>query len=158
MEIAAQPNTCPVKISDLSELMRRDLPSYANRLFQRQRKMKDAVYSSMVAVGEPELDPLQIKHQEYTPIYPQVKPEQIFISTLERQYNGTSSVELQQFHWLFIAKTRKGWRLVTIYSRLGTRKKGTDNMITPPIESSHTVVGQSVRTWLNDCYLGKIPA
>ena len=80
---------------------------------------------------------------------------QIFISTLERQYTGLQSSQLQQFHWLFLAQTRQGWRLVNIYSR--TSGFPTANTaISPPIESSKTVVGEAIRIWLNDCYLGKV--
>jgi hypothetical protein len=110
----------------------------------------------MVAVGSPEFEPLKIAHQEYTPIYPQAAPQQVFISTLERQYTGIKSSELQQFHWLFLTPTRQGWRLVTIYSRIGTTNKSGDSPLSPPIESSHTPVGEAIRIWLNDCHVGKI--
>jgi hypothetical protein len=156
IEFVAKSVTCPSQLPELSGLLRRDLPSYANRIFQRQRKIGEAVYTSMIAVSKAELDPLKIEHQEYTPVYPQASPSQLFITTLERQYNDKKTVDLEHFHWLFLSRTRKGWRLVTIYSRIGAREKYTNQPITPPMESSQTVIAQAIRTWLNDCHIGKI--
>ena len=155
--IVAKTDRCPADLNNLVELLRRDLPSYANRLLQRRRKLKDPFYSSVVMVGKPEFEPLPISHREYTPIEPQAAPKQVFISTLERQYTGVKSTELQQFYWLFLTPTpHKGWRLAAIYSRISPRPKSQDSPISPPIESSSTPVGEAIRIWLNDCYLGRI--
>lgn len=153
--LASAPNTCPVKLDRLTTLLVRDLPSYANRLIQRRRKRTDEVYSSIVTVGAPEFKPIEIASREYPSQFPQTAPTQIFITTLERQYTGMRTSDLQQFHWLLMAQTRMGWRLVSIYSRTGTAR-GTDAPITPPIESSKTIVGEAIRLWLNDCHLGKV--
>ncbi len=155
--VASAPNTCPAKVDSLANLLTRDLPSYANRLVQQRRKRTDEVYSSILAASLPELKPISIVSREYPPRFPQTAPTQVFISTLERQYTGIKSAQIQQFHWLFIAKTRIGWRLVNIYSRTGG-SPGANVLITPPIESSNTIVGEAIRVWLNDCYVGKIRA
>jgi hypothetical protein len=89
----------------------RDLPSYTNRVIQRRRKLRERVYSSIVAVSKPNFTPIAIASREYPPQFPQAAPTQIFITTLERQYTGIKSADLQQFHWLFLAKTKLGWRL-----------------------------------------------
>ncbi len=135
----------------------RDLPSYVNRLIQQRRKRTDEVYSSIVTASVPELQPIEIVSREYPPHFPQAAPTQVFISTLERQYTGIKSAQLQQFHWLFIAKTRLGWRLVSIYSRT-SGFPSVDAAITPPIESSNTTVAEAIRIWLHDCHLGKVRA
>jgi hypothetical protein len=155
--LASAPNTCPAKLDDLTTVLVRDLPSYANRLIQRRRKRTDEVYSSIVTVSAPEFKPIEIASREYPQQFPQAAPTQIFITTLERQYTGMRSSDLQQFHWLFMAQTRMGWRLVNIYSRTSAAR-GTNAPITPPIESSKTVVGEAIRLWLNDCQLGKVRA
>jgi hypothetical protein len=153
--VAATPNTCPAQLADLANTLVRDLPSYTNRLIQQRRSRKDPVYSSIVTASLPDLQPIDTLSREYPPRFPQSAPRQIFLSTLERQYTGIQSTQLQQFHWLFIAQTRIGWRLVNIYSRTSTLPR-TNVPITPPTESSNTVVGEAVRIWLNDCYVGKI--
>ena len=153
--MAAAPNTCPVKLEHLTNLLVRDLPSYTNRLIQQRRSRTDRVYSSIVTASMPELQPIDTISHEYPPHFPQAAPTQVFISTLERQYTGLQSTQLQQFHWLFIAKTRMGWRLANIYSRTSGSPSANDP-ITPSIESSRTVVGEAVRIWLNDCHLGKV--
>ncbi len=135
--------------------MVRDLPNYANRLIQRRRKLKDPVYSSILVVSQPELKPIEIVSREYPPLFPQSAPQQVFITILERQYTGVRSTDLQQFHWLFMVQTKMGWRLANMYSRTSTTPSaGTP--VTPPIESSKTIVGEGIRLWLNDCHLGKV--
>jgi hypothetical protein len=155
--VASAPNTCPAKLESLSNILVRDLPSYANRLIQQRRKRTDEVYSSIVTASVPELKPIEIVSREYPPYFPQSAPTQVFISTLERQYTGIKSAPLQQFYWLFIAKTQLGWRLVSIYSRTGGFPR-VNAAITPPIESSRTIVGEAIRIWLHDCHLGKVRA
>jgi hypothetical protein len=153
--LASAPNTCPAKLEQLTNLLVRDLPSYANRLIQQRRKRTDEVYSSIVGASVPELKPIEIVSREYPAHFPQSAPTQVFISTLERQYTGIKSAQLQQFHWLFIAQTRLGWRLVSIYSRTSGFPSANAPM-TPSIESSGTIVGEAIRIWLNDCHLGKV--
>jgi hypothetical protein len=150
-----KPVTCPVKLSSLAELLVRDLPSYGNRIVHRRRKLSDKVYSSIVTASNPELQPLPIVSHEYPSQFPQAAPTQVFISTLENQYTGTRSAQIQQFHWLFLAQTRQGWRLANIYTRTGGFPLA-NNPISPSIESSRTIVGEAIRIWLNDCHLGKL--
>ncbi len=148
--------TCSANLASLSNLLVRDLPSYTNRVIQRRRKLSDRLYSSILAVGKPEFTPIEILSREYPPQFPQAAPSQVFISTLERQYTGAKFDELQQFHWLFLAKTKVGWRLVNIYTRTSTPSRTSDSPISPAVESSKTSVAEGVRLWLNDCYFGKI--
>ena len=152
---ASTPQTCPVKLDSLSNLLVRDLPGYTNRLIQQRRNRTDKLYSSIVTASMPELKPIETISHEYPARFPQSAPTQIFISTLERQYTGLQSSQLQQFHWLFLAQTRQGWRLVNIYSRTSSFPTA-NTTISPPTESSKTVVGEAIRIWLNDCYLGKV--
>lgn len=155
--VAAAPRTCPAKLDNLADLLVRDLPGYTNRLIQQRRSRKDRTYSSIVTASVPELQPIDTISREYSPRFPQSAPTQVFISTLERQYTGLQSAQLQQFHWLFLAKTSLGWRLVNIYARTGG-SPGANTPVTPPTESSKTVVGEAIRIWLNDCHLGKVRA
>jgi hypothetical protein len=153
--VASTSQTCPVKLDSLTNLLVRDLPSYTNRLIQQRRNRTDKLYSSIVTASMPDLKPIETISREYPARFPQAAPTQVFIGTLERQYTGLQSAQLQQFHWLFLAQTRVGWRLVNIYSRTSGFPSANAS-ITPPIESSKTVVGEAVRLWLNDCYLGKV--
>ncbi len=154
--IPAKPRICPTNLTSLANLLARDLPSYTNRVMARRRKISDKLYSSILAVGKPDVTPIAIVSREYPPQFPQAAPSQLFISSLERQYTGIKSTELQEFHWLFLAKTSLGWRLVNIYTRTSTGTRTADSPLTPPIESSKSSIGEAVRLWLNDCYFGKI--
>ena len=153
--VASTPQTCPVKVASLTNLLVRDLPGYTNRLIQQRRNRTDKLYSSIVTASMPELTPIEIVSHEYPDRFPQSASTQVFIGTLERQYTGLQSTQLQQFYWLFLAQTRMGWRLANIYSRTGGFPTA-NTAISPPIESSKTVVGEAIRIWLNDCYLGKV--
>jgi hypothetical protein len=154
--IASTPRSCPANIDSLAKLLIRDLPSYTNRVIQRRRKLSDKLYSSILAVGKPDFTPIEIVSREYPSQFPQAAPTQMFISSLERQYTGIKSTDLQQFHWLLLAKTNLGWRLVNIYTRTGTLNRTNDSPIAPSIESSKSSIGEAIRLWLNDCYFGKI--
>jgi hypothetical protein len=153
--VASTPHTCPVKLDGLTNLLVRDLPGYTNRLIQQRRSRTDKIYSSIVTASMPDLKQIETTSREYPPQFPQAAPTQVFIGTLERQYTGLRSSQLQQFHWLFLAQTKMGWRLANIYSRTSSFPSA-NAAISPPIESSKTVVGEAIRVWLNDCYLGKV--
>jgi hypothetical protein len=152
--IAKVDRQCPQELAPLTSLLLRDLPGYANRVAQRRRKKLDPNYSSYVAAGRPETIPQIINNPEYRPANPQAAPLQLYFSTLERQYAGGKSIDLQQFHWLFLAKGKKDWHIVTMYSRLG--KDANDPLLLPPLESLTSPVGEAVKIWLRDCNAGKI--
>jgi hypothetical protein len=151
----ASKQICPAKLDSLTNLLVRDLPGYTNRLIQQRRNRTDKLYSSILTASVPDLQPIETISREYPPQFPQAAPTQVFIGTLERQYTGLQSTQLQQFHWLFLAQTKMGWRLANIYTRTSSFPIA-NNAVSPPIESSKTVVGEAIRLWLNDCYLGKI--
>jgi hypothetical protein len=153
--LASTPHICPAQLDSLTNLLVRDLPGYTNRLIQQRRGRTDKSYSSIVTASMPDLKPIETISHEYPPKFPQSAPIQVFIGTLERQYTGLQSAQLQQFHWLFLAQTRMGWRLANIYTRTSSFPSA-NAAISPPIESSRTAVGEAIRLWLNDCYLGKI--
>jgi hypothetical protein len=152
--LAARPNyQCPTTLPKLTELLIRDLPSYANRSEQRRRpKVNTINYTNYLTAGRPEIAAQLIENPEYRPTLPSASPLQLYLSTLEKRYAGQNSTELQQFHWLFLAKGKKDWYLVAMYSRQG-RPTGEP---LPPVESLQSPVGDGVQIWLRDCNAGKI--
>ena len=146
---------CPSTLASLTPLLLRDLPSYANRAAQsRRRSVKDPNYSSYILAGQPDLNPIVITNPEYTAIA-QSPPQQLFISTLEKQFSSRSTTEQQRFHWLFLTQNNKGnWHLALMYSRLG--KNAQDPKILPSLDSSQSSLGEAVSTWLRDCRAGQI--
>jgi hypothetical protein len=153
--LAAQSRSCQAQdVKTLTADLLQDLPSYANRVSQRARRLSRSndVYSYMLVAGRPEFAPLSLGPGVYTPTSPpaQIEPvEQIFFTTLERRYADGKPIELQEFHWLFLTKTESGWRLATMFTRTGgyPAKKPP----TPPRESSDGVIAQAIETWLRDC-------
>lgn len=138
----------------------RDLPSYSNRATQRARRLtrKGDTFSYMVAAGRPEFLPL--------PLSPNVASsnttktlsegvEQVFFTTLERQYTAGKAIELQQFHWLLLTKTNSGWRKVMMFTQTGSFPV-TKQPISPPRDSSDGAIAQAVDAWLRDCEAGSV--
>lgn len=138
--------------------MLKDLPSYANRVMQRSRRLSRTTgsMSYVLVAGQPEFEPLTLGPGEYTPPTTATDlepPKQVFFTTLERQYRDRKASYLQLYHWLFLTQTTEGWRVAMMFSRIGS---SSERPPTPPLESSKGVVGQAVKVWLRDCRAGAI--
>lgn len=143
----------------LTTQLLQDLPNYANRASQRARRLSRAtdVYSYMVVAGRPEFTPLPLDPSGYTADSVKTaseKVEQVFFTTLERQYTAGKPFQLQQFHWLFLTKTKSDWRFVMMFSQIGSFPKNQPP--TPPRDSSDGIVAQAVVAWLRDCQAGSV--
>ncbi|MEH2200437.1 hypothetical protein [Nostoc sp.] len=136
-----------------------DLPSYTNRASQRARRLSRSsdIYSYVLVAGKPEFAPLPLNLEEYgaDPSKNSASGiEQVFFTTLGRQYIGRKALELQEFHWLLLTKTTTGWRLVMMFSQ--TSSNSTQQPLSPPRDSSNGTVAQGVKTWLRDCQAGSV--
>lgn len=158
-------------IKTLTNQLLRDLPAYANRTSQRARRLSRSVdlYTYVLVAGQPEFEPLTTEPGVYQPKSPQAESDdvqQVFFTTLERQYLSDRAVELQGFHWAFFTKTEDGWRLATMFTRIGDAEGGmlfdhatqtqSDHRTgkrypTPPEETSDGIIAQAIETWLRDC-------
>lgn len=151
--------TCPADVETLTSQLIRDLPSYANRVIQRARRLNRTVdsFSYVLVAGKPEFVPLSLGPGQYSSaasVADVEPPKQVFITTLERQYLRGKAIESQHYHWLFLTQTPGGWRLALMFSRIGSSSPGRSP--TPPRESSKGVIGQAVTIWLRDCRAGAI--
>lgn len=161
LEHVSPSSTCPAHVETLVTEMVRDLPSYANRVSQSSRPLgsRPDLSTYVIVAGRPEFAPLTLGPGEYLPSTPgvtQKEPQQVFITTLERQYTAGKAIELQQYHWLFLTQTSSGWQLSMMFSRTGPYQVGQP--LTPPQDSSNGVIAQAIRTWLRDCQTGSVPA
>ena len=159
--VLAKTISCPADLETLTSLLLRDLPGYANRVIQQTRRVNRTVTSSsyVLLAGRPEFEPLTLGPGEYTPPNAGVNPEppqQLFFTTLERQYLSGKASEIQLYHWLFLTHTSDGWRLAIMFSQLGS--SAPNRPPTPPRESSKGIMGQAVSLWLRDCRAGAIRA
>jgi hypothetical protein len=150
------PSTCPAAVETLMAGLVRDVPSYANRVASRQLGVNEAEFGTVLVAGRAEFEPLDISDRLFdSGRYDPDTIQQVFFTTLERQYTETEQVQVQQFHWLFLTQADDGWRLVLMFSRLGV--VGDElRPPTPPEESSNGVIGQAVRLWLRDCRAGAL--
>lgn len=141
-------------IETLTSNLLRDLPSYANRTTQRARRLsrKADFFSYFIFAGKPNFTPLALNPygMSSSPIESvDEQIEQVFFTTLERQYIAGKAIELQQFHRLLLTKTNSGWRKVMMFTQTGNYP--VNQPLTPPRESSDGAVGQAVDIWLRDC-------
>jgi hypothetical protein len=148
--LAANPlsNSCPKDRATLVSQLLKDLPGYTNRVIQRSKKFKDSQPLYIVLAGKAEFEPLPTNnHQQYQALFPDTA-EQVFFTTLERQYSENRVVTIQSYHWLFLTPTEGGWRMVMLFSRLGSIEGNTPY---PPREANNSMVGQAIKLWLRDC-------
>ncbi|RMF22545.1 MAG: hypothetical protein D6756_10355, partial [Cyanobacteria bacterium J083] len=143
-------NFCQGDVEQLTKQMLLDLPHYANRVSARTQvaSRKAGIINYVIIAGKAEFEPLEITQHQYKQI-PGESPQQVFFTTLERQYSDNKIIESQNYHWLFLAQTPSGWRKVLIYSRYGWQEPNIPP--SPPQESSDTKIGQAIELWLRDC-------
>jgi hypothetical protein len=141
---------CPADLETLVDRLLQDLPSYANRVIVRSGFSPKTstppgyVLPQIILAGRPEFEPLPLNSGDALP----ENANQVFITTLERQYRGGKPVEIQQYHWLFFTKTEKGWELAKIVSRFGTAAD-----IRPLLgQDSQSEIAEAIRLWLRDCH------
>jgi hypothetical protein len=144
---------CPSDVETLMTLMLKDLPSYGNRVTQRARRgdRSVAVYNYIVLAGNPEFEALPLTNLQYEPVLPD-DTQQVFFTTLERQYNKTEVVLLQNYYWLFLTPTSDGWRSVLLFSQLADLQQ--DDLPLPPQDAMNGAIGQGIKLWLKDCRAG----
>lgn len=151
-------NSCSEQnLETLITQLLQDLPNYSNRATQRARRLSRRVdlFSYMLVAGRPEFTPLPLNPGgESANEYQSEGVEQVFFTTLERQYINKKAVELQQFHRLFLTKTTNGWALVMMYTQTGSYSQAQPP--SPPRDSSNSAVAQGVKLWLRDCQAGSV--
>ncbi|MBD2517536.1 hypothetical protein H6G93_21650 [Nostoc sp. FACHB-973] len=146
-------------LETLTTQLLQDLPSYTNRASQRARRRSRSsdLYSYMLVAGRPEFTPLPLNLEEYSKDAPESSAsgvEQVFFTTLERQYISKKAVELQEFHWLLLTKTKSGWRVVMMFTQTGSYSE--KQALSPPRDSSNGAIAQGVKAWLRDCQAGAV--
>ncbi|BAZ29551.1 hypothetical protein NIES4074_19980 [Cylindrospermum sp. NIES-4074] len=151
-------NSCSEQsIETLTTQLLRDLPNYTNRATQRARRLsrRAEVYSYMLVAGRPEFKPLPLKPGgNDADVYQSEGVEQVFFTTLQRQYINKKAVELQDFHRLFLTKTKNGWTLVMMFTQTGAYSQTQPP--SPPRDSSNSAVAQGIKAWLRDCEAGSV--
>lgn len=154
---------CPADLETLTMGLVRDLPSYANRVayrnFGKFRQFQRP--SAVILISQPDFEPLELASRSHTASTAvEESVEQVFLTTLERQYNQEEVVDLQHYHWIFLTQADSGWYLAFMFSRLGaypsTQPMGPQSLatrqpLTPPRDSSNGLLAEAIRLWLRDC-------
>jgi len=138
---------CPADLENLIDDLLKNLPSYANRVIQRGRRLERGVYNYIIVAGKPEFKPIELNQLQYTPVFPE-STQQVFFTTLEREHGSGTTLTTQHYHWLFLTQTTSGWRLVMLFSR--------SSSTIPLRESSNSAIGEGIRLWLRDCRAGNL--
>jgi hypothetical protein len=126
---------CPSDFNSLAHALALDLPDYLNRTYTRL-----GIKRLVTVASDPELQPLPVKKSDRTISNPDPSdPQQLFISVLNREIGKTQGEK--QAYWLFIANTKKGWRLAMAFTRIGNA---------PSQDVSDGIIAISTKTWLRD--------
>ena len=146
---------CSYDLETLGNSLVKNIPSYANRVMQKSRKLsreESSLPVYVIVASKPEFEPLPLsKISNLNSEDETVK--QIFFTTLERQYTQKDKViETQNYHWLLLTETSQGWRMVMVFSRLGT--SNPNSLPSLPIDTTNSIMGQAVKLWLRDCRAG----
>lgn len=153
---AQNPGSCSEEtLATLTPQLMRDLPNYANRAIQRSRRLSRSVdiFSYVLVAGKPEFKPLPLKPGE-DPAVESKGVNQIFFTTLERQYLNQRATLLQEFHRLLLTKTPDGWSLVMMFTQTGAYPQ--NQVVSPPRDSTNSAIAQGIKDWLRDCDAGSI--
>ncbi|HHP7232978.1 MAG TPA: hypothetical protein ACFCUY_19250, partial [Xenococcaceae cyanobacterium] len=141
-------NFCFLEVAELSNKLLQDLPGYANRVIQRTQDIHQdvGIETYIIEAGKAEFKPLPLPQVEYSPDRSDSDAvQQIFFTTLERQYTQNRKLERETYHWLFLIPTTQGWRMMMLFSRFGDATKNAPP--TPPQETSTGIIGQAVDLW-----------
>lgn len=141
--------SCPDNLSDLSEKLLTDLPSYTNRVIQRSQLTRTPFNDTYIIVaGQPEFEPLTLTHQQYKPIFPN-STQQLLFTTLERHYINQRSTTYESYYWVFLTQENEQWYLVKVLSALASLNE--NDVPLPPQDATDGAIGQGIQLWLRDC-------
>jgi hypothetical protein len=153
--VAATAWTCPETVEPLTTQLLKDLPSYANRVIQRSRRLDREAATNLdratyvQIAGRAEFEPLPLGRDPL----PDDPTKQVFFTTLEQQFTGDRATTHQHYHWLFLTPTPQGWYSVYLFTRFSDN---TSSEPLPPRETSNGVIGQAIQLWLRDCRAGTV--
>lgn len=148
---------CPGELETVVTGLLRDLPTYGNLVAGRtvgRIPPPEWPFGSVLLVSQPEYKPIDLSSRTFGNL-DSLDPDtqQVFFTTLERQYVREESVLLQHYHWLFLTPSDRGWQMVFMYSSVGPypANRPASRPPTPPQDSTDGIIGQAVRLWLRDC-------
>lgn len=150
-------NACPVHLPSLVDRLLQDLPTYTELVAARSLELRadrPSSFGTVLIASQPDYTPIELEETFYGEVSDSV--QQVFFTTLERQYWQSQAFSLQNYHWLFLAEAENGWYLSQMYSSLGSYPAEAQDAPSPPQESSDGIVGQAVTLWLRDCRAGAV--
>jgi len=149
----SQPKTCRQPLETLMPKLLADLPSYSNRVGQRAQIFDfDIPLNTYILIaGNADFDPLPLPQQQWQPTVKDTT-QQVFFTTLEREYTQQRAIERQNFYWAFFVQTQRGWQLALLYQQLGG--ESPQNPTAPRRDASNGGIAQGINLWLRDCQAG----
>lgn len=126
-----------------------DLPGYTNRVIHREEigLRSTNFFHYILVAGQPDYHPINRPSQELTTLLPDTT-QQVFFTTLERDYLGDTVKQSEAFHWLFLTPTNEGYRMVMMQSRY--QVGNSTYQLLPPEDSSNGSIAQGIKLWLRD--------
>ncbi len=145
-------NQCNYSLTELSNLLVKDISDYGNRVIQKSKRRGENFESLpiyIITANQPEFEKLPLEQRQYKSEKVS-EIEQVFFTTMERHYlNKITIQETENYHWLLLTPTSDGWQMVMLLSRLGVENKTRPS--SPPLDTTNGIIGEAVRVWLRDC-------
>ncbi|MBE9221367.1 hypothetical protein IQ215_01530 [Cyanobacterium stanieri LEGE 03274] len=145
-------NQCNQEITELADKLVNDISDYGNRVIQKSRRgaaNSPIMPIYIITAGQWEMEKLPLSQRSYG-ANNSSHIEQIFFTTRERQYlSDTRLEETNNYHWLLLTPTNRGWDMVMLLTRFG--EVGDNGLVSPVVDTTSGVVGEAVRLWLRDC-------
>lgn len=120
-QLSEQSFVCPQELEPLIEEMLKDLPGYANRVIIRSRfpSTTPTLSPYVLLAGKPNYTPLPLQVRQFETKLPD-QTEQVFFTTLEREYTNQGAQDRQNYHWLFLTSVEGNRKLVMLYTQIGS--------------------------------------
>lgn len=146
---------CSQPLDTLIPPLLADLPSYTNRVGQRAQifDFEIPLDTYILIAGNADFDPLPLPlpQQQWQPTVTNTT-EQVFFTTLEREYTDQRAIERQNFYWAFFVQTQRGWQLAVLYQQLGGESPYSPTASRR--DASTGGIAQGINLWLRDCHAG----
>ena len=150
---ASATKPCSQTLDSLIPQLLSDLPSYSNRVGQRAQQfdLEVPLDTYILIAGNADFDPLPLPQKQWQPTVKNTT-QQVFFTTLEREYTQRRLIERQNFYWAFFVPTNRGWQLAVLYQQLGGESPNSPT--SPRRDASTGGIAQGINLWLRDCQAG----
>ena len=144
--VAVAAEACQSDFEPFIRQMLPSLPAYTNRVNTRAGNTQNY----MILAGGEDFTALPTKDVSFPNSDQNVGVRQVFFSTLIKRFSQNAIRQHQEYHWLFMAPSDRGWEFVQMYSI--PDRYPSEKISSPPRNSSTGSVATAIKDWLKTCH------